>query len=473
MFYAPPVARLQTRLVQALVIPAGLGLVAIAVYADQSARGRLEDALAQRLTTVAGLVSQATNPRIALLEAGDEGTRTHQRTSTALQDAAKRANVDRIVVAHFDGHRALVDSAQRTPIGQAYGRARFDRIELERVAGGVPAASLLFQGPDGRPYKTGYAPFSDRDGRGIGFVAVEAAADYADALLGLRLRLALGTVVALVGLVLAAIYAARTVSTPLAQLSDAAAQIGRGELDTPIPGHGPTEAQILAETMRAMAASLKARDEELQLMLAGIAHEVRNPLGGIELFGGLLREDLTGDPRAKHVDKILKELATLSTVVNDFLHYARRTEPEPKPFSAYDLLFDVASVAEKSASDRDVRLRVEASKDLEVEVDVESMKRALLNLVVNAVQASPLGQTVELRAAIEGPEAVTLAVSDHGPGVAPDRRAQIFQPFFTTKQKGTGLGLALVHKTVMQHHGAIHVEDVAGGGARFVVTLRR
>ena len=445
----------------------------MAAYADRAAEARLENALAQRLITVAGVVSHAVNPRVALLDEGDDETRTHQRAQTELVTAARRAAVERIVVAQFEGHRALVDSAERLRVGREYGRARFDRVELERVAAGESAASVLFNGPRGRPYKTGYAPFHDRDGRRVGFVAVEAPVDYTRALGELRFNLAAGTAIALVALVLAAIYAARTVADPLAELSAAARQIGAGDLETPIPGHGPTEAVVLAETMRTMAGSLKARDEELQMMLAGIAHEVRNPLGGIELFGGLLKEDLDGDPRQRHVDKILKELGTLSMVVNDFLHFARRTEPEPRPTSAYDLLFEVVGVAEKAAQDREVQLDFDAPTDLEVDVDPESMKRALLNLIVNGIQAVP-SATGRVHVQATGDAArVVFTVEDNGAGVAPDQRAQIFQPFFTTKQKGTGLGLALVHKTVVQHGGEIRVEQASLGGARFVVTLRR
>ena len=466
-------ARLQTRLVQAFVLPAGLGMVALAAYTDRTARGRLEDALAQRLTTVAGIVSHTTNPRVALLEAGDEQTRTHQKAQAALADAARRAAVERIVVAQFEGQRTLVDSGGQTPIGRVYGRARFDRAELEDVAAGRNAASILFAGSQGRPYKTGYAPFFDAQGARVGFVAVEAAVDYADALFGLRVSLAVGTVVALIGLILAAIYTARTVAEPLAELSAAAAQIGRGELSTPIPSRGPDEAVVLADTMRTMAHSLRARDEELQMMLAGIAHEVRNPLGGIELFGGLLKEDLEGDPRAKHVHKILKELNTLSMVVNDFLHFARRIEPEPRPVVISDLLFEVFSLAEKAAQERSVTLKLNVPRALEFSVDPEAMKRALLNLVVNAIQAAPQESGIVTATARTNDTHAIVEISDNGPGVPIEQRAQIFQPFYTTKQKGTGLGLALVHKTVTQHRGDIKVDDADEGGARFVLTVGR
>ena len=464
---------LQTRLVQALVIPASLGMVAIALYADRAARGRLEDALAQRLIAVAALASAGTNPRVAFLEDGDDETRTHTRARTALVDTARQAKVHRIVVVHFDGQRALLDSTGALSVGQEYSRARFDRAELDEVSQGTPKASVLFEGTDGRPYKTGYAPFRDPDDALVGFVAVEAAVDYTDALNDLRLSLAAGTAVALFGLLFAAVYAARTVAEPLADLSAAAEQIGSGDLDTPIPRKGPAEAVVLADTMQSMSTSLKARDEELQMMLAGIAHEVRNPLGGIELFGGLLKEDLADDPRAKHVDKILKELGTLAKVVNDFLHFARRTEPEPRSVSAHDLLFEVATLAEKQAQDRQVEVHISADRALEITVDPESMKRALLNLVVNATQAAPT-KTGRVELAVTADErSITLTVADNGPGVPLEQRSQIFQPFFTTKQKGTGLGLALVQKTVIQHQGEIRVDDRPGGGARFVLTIGR
>ncbi|MEM7675674.1 MAG: two-component sensor histidine kinase, partial [Myxococcota bacterium] len=161
-------ARLQTRLMQALVVPAGIGFVAIAMYANSIAHGRLEAALAQKLTAVAGLVSETTNPRVVFLDEGDDETRTHRKAQTALAQAAQRAQVERIVVAHFEGQRALVDSAGRLLVGQEYGRARFDRVELTAVAEGQPAASVLFDGPAGRPYKTGYSPFVDREGRPVG-----------------------------------------------------------------------------------------------------------------------------------------------------------------------------------------------------------------------------------------------------------------------------------------------------------------
>jgi signal transduction histidine kinase len=333
---------------------------------------------------------------------------------------------------------------------------------------------VLFEGTDGRPYKTGYAPLRDENGGISAYAGVNARASFYDSIHELRTTMA---VIAIFGTLLLMAFAslsARRVSVPLSRLSEAASRIGEGKLDTEIPpGEGTTaESEILASTMRSMARSLAVRDEEMQLMLAGIAHEVRNPLGGIELFGGLLKEDLEAtDPRRKHVEKILKELGTLSRVVNDFLDFARRSHVEPRDSDVHDLLAEVVSISERDAASGDVRLELDAEKNLSARIDPEAVKRAVLNLVRNAIQASPKGGRVKVSGRRNGTGELVVEVLDQGPGIPENKRKEIFTPFYTTKQKGTGLGLALVRKTVEAHRGRIRVEDGEGGGARFVIEL--
>jgi len=207
-------------------------------------------------------------------------------------------------------------------------------------------------------------------------------------------------------------------------------------------------------------------------MLAGIAHEVRNPLGGIELFGGLLQEDLPkDDPRRAHVDRILRELDVLAAVVNDFLEYARVREPEPREVEAAELLHRARELAVTGAAQPEAQVQVEVEAEPgQLRADPDRLGRALLNLVRNAVQAaSPQGKVrCEARFASG---ACVFTIDDSGPGVPEERRHQIFEPFFTTKQKGTGLGLALVKTAVTDHQGDIWVETSPLGGARFVVRI--
>lgn len=464
-------APLRVQLFVALVVPAGIGLVGLAVMADGVARAALERALGARLQAVAQSAANLVTPRVALLERGDDEARVALRAQAKLSGLRADTSVGRIFVVHAEQPRLLVDTETDTKVGDEYTRAAFDQGEIARALGGTAAASVLFTGPDDRPYKTGYAPLKDAEDHVVGYIGVAAPADYTAAIDALRAQMGGLALIALALLVIGAVWTARRVAVPLSALSTAAAHIGEGELDTPVPTGGPREAEVLGASMQKMAASLRARDEEMQMMLAGIAHEVRNPLGGIELFGGLLKEDLEGDDRQKHVDKILKELGTLSRVVNDFLDFARRREPEPRLVELADLGFEVAQLLERDARARGVSVEIEIPPGLAAHVDPESFKRAVLNVARNAVQAAPEENGRVRLAAARTETQVELTVEDDGAGIPEAQRAQIFQPFFTTKQKGTGLGLALVAKTLDAHGGAVAVDESPLGGARFALRV--
>lgn len=469
-----PVARaiaLRHQLFIALVVPAVLVIAVTAYLADLVARQALEASLGERLSSIAQSAATLVGPQVLLLDKGDDETRSMKNALAKLTALVQATGVERILIARLHDGATLIDSKEELKIGDEYTRARFDRAELESVAEGKSVASILFEGPEGRLYKTGYAPLFDQAGQVAAYAGVNAQAGFYRAITQLRTTLAAVALFGFLFLAGAAILSAKKVSVPLSNLSEAARRIGRGELDTGVPSGGPEEAVVLARTMRSMASSLRARDEEMQMMLAGIAHEVRNPLGGIELFGGLLREDLEeSDPRRKHIDKILKELKVLARTVNDFLDFARHQPIETRQVGVADLLADVISISEHDAGPSGVTLELAADPNLSAELDPDALKRAVLNLVRNAIQASPPGGRVRVAAHRES-GALVLEVDDQGPGVPASKRSEIFQPFFTTKEKGTGLGLALAKRAVDAHRGTIRVEEPAGGGARFVIEL--
>jgi signal transduction histidine kinase len=462
--------RLRTQLLIALVGPATLVLGGSLIALDRSTQGALEGALGRRLTSVAEAAVTLSSPRVLMLEPGDDASRTARNVRRKLEELRRATKVARILLIRARDDTVLIDTAEQRRLGDAYVRARFDRFEIDAVRSGDSVASVLFEGDEGRPFKTGYAGLADDRGEVRAYAAVVAAADYTDALERLRGQLALVALVAVLVLSGLALVVARRVSVPLARLADAARAVGSGRLDVAVPTEGPTEARVLGETMDKMARDLEARDQRLQMMLAGIAHEVRNPLGGIELFGGLLQEDLpVDDPRRAHVDRILRELDVLAAVVNDFLEYARERAPEPADVAPRDLLERARELAVAGPTDAGVEVEVEAEPG-RLFVDGDRLGRALLNLVRNAVQAAAPSGRVRCRARFRA-DACEFTVEDSGPGIPEDHRHQIFEPFFTTKQQGTGLGLALVKKAVSDHGGTIAVDDSRLGGARFVVRV--
>jgi signal transduction histidine kinase len=262
------------------------------------------------------------------------------------------------------------------------------------------------------------------------------------------------------------VWIARRISGPVSRLAAAAARLGRGDLSAPIATETRDEIGVLAQTLEETRVALQARDARTQMMLAGIAHEVRNPLGGLELYAGLLREALAGEPeRLQEVARIEREVGHLKTVVAEFLDFARRPAPalESVPLRP---LFD--EIRELSAPAGGPTIAVEA-EDLRARADAGQLRRVLLNLTRNAVAAARGGHVRLVARRVAG--GVRIEVTDDGPGVPVDLREQIFTPFFTTREKGTGLGLAFVREIVRAHGGEVSVRDAAGGGSIFSFDL--
>jgi signal transduction histidine kinase len=207
-------------------------------------------------------------------------------------------------------------------------------------------------------------------------------------------------------------------------------------------------------------------------MLAGVAHEIRNPLGGIEIFATLLRDELDADDaRREHLKKIIHEVHHLKTIVNEFLIYARPRQPVSEPFSLNAVVDDVRFLLSGELAEKEVELRIDlGAEELFVFADADQVKRAVLNLVRNSVQASPRGAKVELTSRRAG-ERVRLQVLDHGHGIPPDDLPYVFDPFFTTKGSGAGLGLSIVKSIVEENDGEIAVASSPGSVTVFTIVL--
>jgi signal transduction histidine kinase len=211
-------------------------------------------------------------------------------------------------------------------------------------------------------------------------------------------------------------------------------------------------------------------------LTAGIAHEFRNGLATIHGYARLIDPDRLPDTYRPYLLSIRQETQALGEVVTNFLNFAR-------PASLTVTLVDLESIAERAADEIRPEARARGGDVLvrgeygEVDGDEVLLRQAFSNLARNALEAcAEHGQTP--RVVFEGsltssPEAARITVSDNGPGIDPAAGDRIFQPFFTTRAKGTGLGLALVQKIVVTHNGRIAVTASEAGGASFQVTLPR
>jgi signal transduction histidine kinase len=192
---------------------------------------------------------------------------------------------------------------------------------------------------------------------------------------------------------------------------------------------------------------------------------VRNPLGGIELFAGLLKEELAAEKPdlaegQAHLAKIRTELDYLKRLVDDFLSFAREQKLQRERFEAQRWLESAAAHVSGDATRKNVKVEVSAAPAT-LEGDVSLLTSALVNLLKNAVQASPEGGAVAVRGRAENGRYLT-EVEDTGAGIPAGTQAQIFEPFFTTREKGSGLGLPLARKLAEAHRGSLSVESRPG-----------
>ncbi len=204
---------------------------------------------------------------------------------------------------------------------------------------------------------------------------------------------------------------------------------------------------------------------------AGMAHEIRNPLGSIRGTAEILQEGIDpADKRYEFTRILIKEVDRLNRVVQDFLRFARPAPVERGRFDVNETLREILLLTRQQAVRNGVAAELQAGELPPVAGDREQLKQAFLNLVLNALQAMPGGGKLTVATALrDGRAAITIA--DTGQGIPPENLERIFNPFFTTRQEGTGLGLAITHRIIQGHGGRIDVESRPGEGTTFTLLL--
>jgi two-component system, NtrC family, sensor histidine kinase HydH len=231
------------------------------------------------------------------------------------------------------------------------------------------------------------------------------------------------------------------------------------------------ELAIMLHTYREDLLAQQARVERLSTfgqLVGSIGHDLRNPLGVIESSVYILRGRAGEDERVKkHLDRIGEQLGVANGIITNLLDMIRNRPLMKERVALGEIVRGACDSVQRAEA---VRLAVDGVDGLEVSGDPGQLRQVFVNLVTNAVQAaSPAGE-VKVRGALHG-QAVEVAVEDTGPGVDPATARRLFEPLITTKEKGIGLGLALVKRIVERHDGTVAYAPRPGGGARFTVRL--
>lgn len=422
----------------------------------------LERELDEKLRWVAGAAAEVGfqgNLLLSLLpgsETTQEWTGTYERLRRLLRYASAVYLFDR-------QNRALVttEGPEELPVGTPIFFLELYGPELEQAWATGEASTPLFLGLDGRYYKYGLVRLGSDDV----MMAILMRADYLEPLEALRQRILLGSALAAVIAAAVAGLLATTIVEPLERLSRVALRIQRGRLAEPVREERGEELGRLSRAMERMRLGIIQRDEQLRLMLAQVAHEIRNPLGGLELFASAAMDSEDPEERTRLLGRVRYEVEALNQIINDFLIFARPMAPNSQLHDLRQPLREAADLVQAELRRNGASLEVELPEgELMARADPDHLKRIALNLLRNAAEVA---DRVTLRAWMDRGEAV-VSVSDDGPGIAPELRDRIFEPFVTDKEKGAGLGLAIVKRLTEANRGRVELASrSAGGGAEF------
>jgi two-component system sensor histidine kinase HydH len=208
-------------------------------------------------------------------------------------------------------------------------------------------------------------------------------------------------------------------------------------------------------------------------MAASLAHEIRNPLGAMKGLTQLVQEDLPADHMAQEqLRTVVSEAERLERLVTDLLEFAHSKEPQISEFNLTDLISDICRLLEQKVKASRINLHSPADANpLQIRSDPAGLRQVLLNVIINAIDATPAGGAVRL--AIHTNEihkTIVVLVDDSGAGLQ-NNPSELFQPFVTTKARGTGLGLAISKKIMEKLGGGLNLENLPGGGARCSITI--
>ena len=300
---------------------------------------------------------------------------------------------------------------------------------------------------------------------------------------------ALAAGVSLLVAVAVAMLLAQLVLRPMHVIRSSLTRLGRGDLGATLDLRDDEELRDLGDVFDHVSAQLRAaspgglkpaqlaemsrRITRVGRLFTGVAHEMKNPLNAMTIHIELLRAKLTAaSPAFPHLDVIAGEIRKLDDRIQGFLKFVRPEEVSFGPVPLAPLVGNVLAAVRPEAERAGVTVHSGCSDEsLVVEGDAAQLRDVFLNLAQNAIQAMPKGGRLSIKCAALADRRVRVRVEDTGVGIPPENLERIFELYFTTRERGSGMGLALVFRAVQIHNGTIDVESTVGVGTAFVVVL--
>ncbi|MEJ2616974.1 MAG: HAMP domain-containing sensor histidine kinase, partial [Ignavibacteriaceae bacterium] len=272
--------------------------------------------------------------------------------------------------------------------------------------------------------------------------------------------------------ILIAWFMARTLTKPIDQLVEFSHQIGQGNYTIEAPQNTRGELKILAQSMDKMKTDIDAYNKEKEKMLAQIAHEIRNPLGGIELLANLTKEDLLKESNSssvstEYLDKIICEINSLKSLITSYLNFSRPLPADPEWINTDKFLKEIEYNFKTNLLKRNIRISFKNNVE-KIWFDQSHLKHIFLNLMTNSLESIKQNGNISISMYKENKK-WKISFSDDGSGIDEKNLPRIFEPFFTTKKDGTGLGLAICKKLCTENKADLKVENNPENGLTFTL----
>lgn len=400
---------------------------------------------------------------------------------------AKTKGIDEINIINTEGE--IIDSSDPEKIGK---QRDLKKIEKEKGFKPVPGAKGAkgVAGTIVKPYKL-VVPVIIGDEQ-LGFVEINLLLDNIREIQreNFLRRLVATSLVFIIGTGMI-IFLARRYTDPIHRLADGVKKVSSGDLTVNFPVESSDEIGELAADFNEMVDKLRERESlekrlyeaehlsKVGQLASGIAHEIRNPLNYINLATDHLKSELVsacGEERpdlSQLLDKIKEEVRRANYMVLNFMNYGRPLKIRPTEVSYSELLDKALPVLLDKLNEQRITIRREIPGDLPLmKVDAELLRNCIFNFITNSAQSMPDGGEITLRASFSPEENLfRLTFSDQGTGISAEDLDKIFQPYFTTKEAGIGLGLAITERIVREHGGTIGVDSEPGRGTTFTICI--
>ncbi|MCD6578705.1 HAMP domain-containing histidine kinase [bacterium] len=383
-------------------------------------------------------------------------TKTYGNIKSSLMNISQLFNLDNIILMDIN-KRVIIDLKDHFKNGDEYLFIDINDNQFRHLRQGREQMSTLYKNIKGDYAENFYIPIR-RNSKLKGVLLIFASVKYFGFLKILNRNIFYIFILFMVITIVSSYIFSISITKPVIKLSKILNDIGKGNLNKAIPyTKRRDEIGILAESTNEMLKKIKLKDIFMRKLSASLAHEIRNPLTAIKGNLMLLKRFVQNEEEKDMVEDNLNEVFALENLVNDFMNFAKPSEIHLLPIEIEKIITKALNETVLLANQKKIEFKSNI-KSAMIKGDGNHLKRVFVNLLKNAIEASPIGEPIIIKGDIVNGK-YELTFEDHGPGIAKEDMNSIFEPFFTTKAMGTGLGLPLVKEIIEKHNSRIFVEN--------------